>query len=94
MSGSSISRALRRDAGIIAQPRHRSGYHVSGGGSSYAGIISVSCSDIPESRADALRARNLREHLVELGWDIEPLRDERASILFVNRAPKAKEVKK
>jgi hypothetical protein len=86
VNASVISRALRRDAGIIAVPINRAGYHVR------AGSIAVSCSDLPESRADGRRAAELREHLVAIGWDIEPLSDGGA-ILRVNRVPKASERK-
>lgn len=81
-----ISRALRRDAKIIAVPVTRAGYHVR------QGSIAVSCSDLPDAASDKRDARYLRAYLVALGWVIEPLGPD-DSILRVNHVPSAAEVR-
>lgn len=87
-NGSTVSRALRRDAGIITTPRDRAGYHVSNGGREYGGVsVSVSVADIES--INVRRAAALHAHLAEAGWDVT-LADG-ASILYVTGVPSARE---
>jgi hypothetical protein len=90
-SASVVSRALRRDAGIISVAYNRLGYRVRGT-RSFAPAIVVACSELPHSRADVFRARELHEHLTNLGWELTPL-PEGDTILYVQRVPAKKETK-
>ncbi|QFG11510.1 hypothetical protein I5G87_gp86 [Mycobacterium phage Ekdilam] len=88
-NGSAVSRALKRDAGIITSPVTRAGYHVRNGlkGIS-APSIGVALSDLPDARSDVRDALALAEHLRERGWGIELAAG--SSILYVTaigRAP-------
>jgi hypothetical protein len=66
-----VSGALRRDAGIIPVPRGRIGYTVTGGmGRFIYPSISVSISDHSDGQENIREAQRLRDHLVELGWEI------------------------
>ncbi|WRQ08473.1 hypothetical protein JDBV10_00325 [Mycobacterium phage juyeon] len=87
-----VSRALRRDAGIITTPRDRQGYHVSGDGS-YPASISVDLTDLPieNPNADVRGARDLHEHLTGAGWELEPLDADHPTFVHVLRVPTAKE---
>ncbi|AEL98235.1 hypothetical protein PBI_BIGNUZ_73 [Mycobacterium phage BigNuz] len=91
-NASVVSRALRRDAGIITTPRDRQGYHVSGDGS-YPTSISVDLTDLPieNPNADVRGARDLHEHLTGAGWDLEPLDANHPTFVHVLRVPTAKE---
>ncbi|ASW31835.1 hypothetical protein I5G86_gp10 [Mycobacterium phage DarthP] len=81
-TGSAVSRALKRDAGIITTPITRAGYHVRNGvKGTTAPSISVSLSDLPDARSDVRDALALAEHLRERGWLVE-LADG-SSILYV-----------
>ncbi|APD18252.1 hypothetical protein SEA_HAMMY_90 [Mycobacterium phage Hammy] len=83
-TGSAVSRALKRDAGIITTPVTRAGYHVRDGiKGTTAPSISVSLSDLPDARSDVRDALALAEHLRERGWVVE-LADG-SSVLYVNR---------
>lgn len=86
-SGSTVSRALRRDAGIITTPRDRSGYHVSDGGRQWGGVaVSVDVGDVES--INLRRAAELFDHLTEAGWSVTRADD--SSILYVTRVPSAR----
>ena len=83
-----VSRALRRDAGIITNPR---GYQVRRGMEGVVGpSISVVVSDV-ESR-NMRAARDLAEHLTEYGWDVRL--GDGVGIIYVSKVPSAAEVRK
>jgi hypothetical protein len=83
-NGATVSRALRRDAGIITTPRTRAGYHVSDGGREYGGVtVSVDVADIEAT--NVRKAAQLFDTLTAAGWGVT-LADG-ASILYVTRVP-------
>jgi hypothetical protein len=69
---STVTKALRRDAGIIVTPPTRSGYHVRGDRMIPASIF-VDLVDEISRAAEAKNTRaaaDLAEHLAALGWDV------------------------
>ena len=86
-TASVVSRALRRDAGIITRPFPKIGYSVHGG-SFHGPSIWVYVSDA--AGINIRRAKALHEHLIEVGWKVTLAED--SSILYVDYVPTAKEV--
>lgn len=93
-SANLVSRALRRDAGIIPVPRSRFGYHVSGGGD-FPVVIGVQCSHSPEQfpDSDVRRASDLHGHLSRHGWELDPIDPEWPVAIKVRRVPGAAEAR-
>lgn len=86
-NGSTVSRALRRDAAIITTPRGRAGYHVSNGTQWSAPSISVDVSDLES--VNVRRAAELHDHLTACGWELGRSVD--ATILYATRVPSNRE---
>ncbi|OCB43786.1 hypothetical protein A5721_23910 [Mycobacterium vulneris] len=87
-NGSTVSRALRRDAEIITTPRSRAGYHVNDGGREWGGVsVSVDVSDIEAT--NVRKAAQLFDTLTAAGWNVR-LADG-SSILYVTGVPSARE---
>lgn len=83
-----VSRALRRDFGIITQPIHRAGYSVHrGNGRSVPANVWVSVSDLDS--ANVRKARLLADNMREVGYEVD-LADS-SSIIYVRSVPSAKD---
>ncbi|AKY02596.1 hypothetical protein SEA_BRUSACORAM_70 [Mycobacterium phage Brusacoram] len=87
-SANVVSRALRRDAGIITTRWDRQGYHVSGDGT-YPASISVDLTDLPieNPNVNVRGARDLHEHLTEAGWQLAPIAPNHPTAVAVLRVP-------
>lgn len=87
-NGASVSRALRRDAGIITTSRGRAGFHISDGGREWGGVaVSVDTEDV--EAANVRRAADLHAYLAAAGWDVTLAPG--SSILYVTGVPSARE---
>lgn len=90
-----VSRALKRDAGIITTPPYKyRGYHVSGRGD-YPTSISVDLTDLltEHAREDVAAAADLHAHLTEHGWELKPLDPTYPTWIRVLRVPSAAEAR-
>ncbi|ACF34175.1 hypothetical protein SEA_MINDY_8 [Mycobacterium phage Mindy] len=83
-----VSRALRRDAGIITTPRDRQGYHVSGDGTYPAGIfVDLSDLDVEFPRENVRAAADLHDHLTAAGWTLGPISSRNPTSIYVLKVP-------
>lgn len=83
-----VSRALRRDAGVITMPRDRLGYHVTGNGD-YPAHIHVDIDNSPNLTNRRRRATEaLAETLTAHGWTVEATDGDSVN---VTRVPSASE---
>ncbi|QGJ92271.1 hypothetical protein SEA_ORIONPAX_8 [Mycobacterium phage OrionPax] len=83
-----VSRALRRDAGIITTPRNLPGYHISGGGQYPVGIfVDLSDLDVEFPREDVRGAAALHDHLTAAGWVLEPISPDNPTSINVLKVP-------
>lgn len=65
-----VTRALRRDVGIIAADVTRRGYHIRGG-TTYPVSVSPDLHDTINTARDSRDAANLYDSLVAAGWTVE-----------------------
>ena len=83
-----ISRALRRDFGIITQPIHRAGYSTHrGNGRSIPANVWVSVSDLDS--ANVRKAKALADDMIAVGYEVDL--SPGSSIIYVKAVPSAKD---
>ena len=87
-SANVVSRALKRDTGIIAGESRFHSYRVRGGYGEPAIWVML---DSPESTC-IRKAHELADTLREIGWDVRV--GEESAILYVSRVPTAREIAK